>query len=103
MEINFNKLKEKDVIGLSSGKNIGRIEDIVFNESGDGVKSFLLTKRTKGFSFKKPETLEIFVKDIKLIGEDVILYNDAPEGDAGDALWGAGDVYSPKVFKVNGD
>lgn len=70
--MNLSDLQRKDIIGITSGKKLGRIIDAVMNEQGL-IEYFIVMDR-KFFKFwKANEEHSITMKDIKKIGSDVIL------------------------------
>lgn len=71
MEIIFSQLKQKDVICISDGKHLGKVNDLVFNTQNYCVPALCVTG-SKGFKFTKQDQL-IPVEDIVKIGEDAIL------------------------------
>jgi sporulation protein YlmC with PRC-barrel domain len=78
MEVLYNKLKKKDVVSLSDGKNLGRVCDLAFLYPQNTVKGYYVTG-CKGFKFNRQDIF-IPVANIVKIGEDVILtnYSDKP-------------------------
>ena len=75
MLLNFFDLKQKEIINIVDGKKLGYPDDIVFDSENTAVKSFTIPGQTKAFGLKKGESKTISLKDIYLIGEDVILVN----------------------------
>jgi sporulation protein YlmC with PRC-barrel domain len=73
MEVLYNKLKKKDVVSLSDGKNLGRVCDMEFFYPQNNLKGYYVTG-CRGFKFNKQQ-LFIPVGNIVKIGEDVILTN----------------------------
>jgi sporulation protein YlmC with PRC-barrel domain len=73
MEISYNKLKQKEVVNLTDGKNLGKVCDIIYFYPENKIKGYFVTG-CKGFRFSKQEIF-IPVCDISKIGEDVILIN----------------------------
>lgn len=64
-------LQSKDVISLINGKKLGRIIDIEI--TGSEIKYFVIEPR-KFFRFFAPkEEVNVYINQIKKIGEDVIL------------------------------
>lgn len=71
MEFNFSDLKQKSVINLSDGKNLGKVCDITVTFPENDFKGIVVTG-CKGFRFSRQEQF-ISVKQIEKIGEDAIL------------------------------
>ena len=72
MNITFQELKKKCVIDTVSGKNLGKVCDLIFNsESGKILK--LIVSGFKS-SFLSSNKMEIDFDCIEKIGEDSILY-----------------------------
>lgn len=71
MNVIFSQLKQKDVINLNDGKNLGRICDITFTFPEGDVTGFTATG-CKGFRFSKQEVSLPFSAVVK-VGEDAVL------------------------------
>ena len=71
MEVNFSDLKQKDVINLNDGKNMGRVCDLSFTFPESNVLGFTVTG-SKGFKFSKQEVF-IPIKQVVKIGKDAVL------------------------------
>lgn len=71
MEVNFTALKQKDVINLHDGKNMGRVCDLSFTFPENFVSGFTVTG-CKGFKFSKQEVF-IPVQQVVKIGKDAVL------------------------------
>lgn len=71
MEITFNEFKRKDVLDVCSGKNLGKVSDLVI-EAGSGRILKIIVPGKKG-GFLSCENLEIKYKCITKIGDDAIL------------------------------
>lgn len=71
MEITFSSLKQKDVINLLDGKNLGKVCDITFSFPENNVLGFTVTG-CKGFKFSKQEVF-IPVNNVVKIGDDAVL------------------------------
>ena len=77
--MSLSVLCRKDIINISTGKNIGRRDDIEFDEIGAKVKNIIVYGRPKFFGiFGKHKDMRISWSDVVTIGSDVILIN-APE------------------------
>ena len=70
-ELTFCELRAKEVVNAADGKKLGKITDIVFTVEGC-FKGIVAPYCKKFFSFKNQEIFIPF-RDIKRIGEDVIL------------------------------
>lgn len=70
--MNLSDLQNKDIVNISDGKKIGNIIDARFNII-TGVIETLIVEPNKSFFNLKNTGLEINFKEIKKIGEDVIL------------------------------
>ena len=70
--MNLSDLQNKDIVNIIDGKKIGNIIDARFNIS-TGVIEKLVIEPTKSLFSLKNNELEINFKEIKKIGEDVIL------------------------------
>ena len=71
MSITYQELKRKDVLDLSSGKNLGKITDLVIEKKTGKILKIVVPGR-RG-SFLSCENLEIKYSQIQRIGDDVIL------------------------------
>ena len=71
MEVNFTALKQKDVINLHDGKNLGRVCDLSFTFPENNVLGFTVTG-SKGFRFSRQEVF-IPIQQVVKIGQDAVL------------------------------
>lgn len=71
MEFNFSHFKQKDVISLSDGKNLGKVCDITVSYPENNFTGITVTG-CKGFRFSKQEIF-IPIKQVVKIGEDAVL------------------------------
>ena len=69
----LSDLQTKDVVNINDGKKIGRIIDAVINETG--IIEYLSIEKRGSLNnlFNKDNETTITFKQIKRIGEDVIL------------------------------
>ena len=69
----LSDLQTKDIVNINDGKRIGRIIDAVINEAG--VIEYLSIEKKGSLNnlFNKDNETTITFKQIKIIGEDVIL------------------------------
>ncbi len=73
MELTFCEIRQKNIINVVDGKNLGRAQDIIFNEEGK-IKGIVVPGiSTSLFSISKSESIFIPWKRICKIGDDVIL------------------------------
>ena len=70
--MNLSDIQRKDIIGISSGKKLGRIIDAVMNEQGL-IEYFIVMDRKFLRFWKANEEHSITIKKKKKIGTDVIL------------------------------
>lgn len=73
MDTTFSELKQKDVINLFDGKNLGRVCDVSFSFPENRILGLTVTG-SKGFKFSKQEIF-LPIKTVTKIGADVILVN----------------------------
>lgn len=69
--MNLSDIENKKIVDINTGKNIGNIIDI--NINSDGYINSLVIEEKNRFSFAFKDEIEVKWKDIKKIGEDVIL------------------------------
>ncbi|WP_367926266.1 YlmC/YmxH family sporulation protein [uncultured Ruthenibacterium sp.] len=68
------ELCQHDVICISTGKNLGKVDDISFDEKTAAIQNIVLYGRLKLFGLLgREEDVLIPWKDIRKIGRDVIL------------------------------
>lgn len=79
MKVEFKKLKQKDVINLTDGKNLGKVCDLTFTFPEGKVEGFTVTGG-KGFRFSKSEQF-IPLSQVKKIGKDAVLVNVNKDGE----------------------
>ncbi len=82
MEVNFSFLKQKDVINLNDGKNMGKVCDLSFTFPENNVLGFTVTG-CKGFKFSKQEVF-IPIKNVIKIGKDAVLVKYGDKDDKPD-------------------
>lgn len=72
-------LSSKDVIQLKTGENLGRIDDVVFDEHGARLQSVILRGRAHCFGLLgSDEDLILPWESVKTIGTDVIMVDVEP-------------------------
>ena len=71
----LSELQNKDIVNIENGAKIGTIIDVVVNSDGNMLG--LVVQKSKFFAnmFSNHSEIEIRWKQIKKIGEDVILVN----------------------------
>lgn len=75
----FYELTQKDVIQASTGENLGRVDDLVFDPKTAGIGMLVLRGRPRWFGlFGRDDDLEIRWEDIRSIGTDVIMVDAQP-------------------------
>ncbi len=72
--MNLSDLQRKDIVNINTGERLGRIIDAMMNESGL-IEYFIVMKR-RLFFFKSNEEKNVYIKNIKKIGMDVILVEE---------------------------
>ena len=70
--MNLSDLQNKDIVNVLDGKKIGNIIDAKFNVSTGFIERLVIEPSKSLFSLKNTD-LEIEFREIKKIGEDVIL------------------------------
>lgn len=70
--MNLSDLQNKDIINIIDGKKIGNIVDARFNIIDGNIEKLIIEPSKSLFSIKNSE-ITINFKEIKKIGEDVIL------------------------------
>jgi sporulation protein YlmC with PRC-barrel domain len=73
MEISYNKLRQKSVVSVVDGKNLGKVCDLVFCYPQNTINGFYVTGG-KGFRLTRQDVF-IPICDVIKIGEDVVLTN----------------------------
>ena len=74
--VSLSVLCEKDIISISTGQNIGRADDIEFDEKSAKVQNLVVFGRPKLFGLLgRGKDVRIAWKDVMTVGRDVILIN----------------------------
>ncbi|MBQ7903122.1 MAG: YlmC/YmxH family sporulation protein [Oscillospiraceae bacterium] len=74
--VSLSVLCEKDIISVSTGQNIGRADDIEFNEKTATVENLVVFGRPKLFGLLgRGKDIRIPWNDVITVGRDVILIN----------------------------
>ena len=76
MEVSFAELKEKEMINIFDGKKLGRVVDILFDNSSGVVKGVIVPGEKK--IFRKSDDIFIPLERLRKIGDDVILVSMQP-------------------------
>ncbi|MBQ8603792.1 MAG: YlmC/YmxH family sporulation protein [Oscillospiraceae bacterium] len=72
--VSLSVLCQKDIISISTGRNIGRADDIEFNERTAVVENLVVFGRPKFFGlFGRGKDVRIPWTDVITVGADVIL------------------------------
>ncbi len=80
MELSFQQLKQKDVISMTDGKNLGKVCDVTVSFP-DNDWLGITVPGCKGFKFTNKRETFIPVKNIVKIGEDAILVKTEEKKD----------------------
>ena len=74
--VSLSVLCEKDIISISTGQNIGRADDIEFDEKSATVQNLVVFGRPKLFGLLgRGKDVRNAWKDVMTVGRDVILIN----------------------------
>ena len=74
--VSLSVLCEKDIISISTGQNIGRADDIEFDEKSATVQNLVVFGSPKLFGLLgRGKDVRIAWKDVMTVGRDVILIN----------------------------
>lgn len=74
--VSLSVLCEKDIISISTGQNIGRADDLEFDEKSATVQNLVVFGRPKLFGLLgRGKDIRIPWKDVMTVGRDVILIN----------------------------
>ena len=79
MEVTFTDLKEKEIVNVFDGKKLGRILDIIFDNSNGAVRGIVVPGDKK--LFRKGDDIFVPLGNIKRIGDDVILVSLQARGN----------------------
>lgn len=75
--ISLSMLSQKDVISITTGQNIGRVDDIEFCRETAKVEYLVIFGRPKCFGlFGRGEDIRIAWEDVVVIGKDAVLVNN---------------------------
>ena len=81
MEVSLSELKEKEIINVCDGKKMGRIMDILFDNTNGIVKGVVVPGEKR--LFRKSDDVFIPLSKLKKIGDDVILVSLPTNGSIG--------------------
>ena len=73
MNVEFSELKCKEVVNVITGKRMGRITDLVIDCEKSCIRGIIVPGENCFTFFKGSNNIYIPWKDIKKIGDDVIL------------------------------
>lgn len=75
--VQFSTVQQKEMIDANNGRVIGYIIDAEVNVSTGCIEYFLVSTPKKFYQWMKQEQLvkKIYVKDVMIIGKDVIIVN----------------------------
>ena len=76
-EITFCEMREKEIVNLYDGKRLGRVLDLVFDQSSNTVLGIVVPGIKRLFS-RKGDDIFIPLQLIEKIGDDVILVRLEP-------------------------
>ncbi len=75
--LTMKELRRKDVIGITDGKRIGRVTDIVFDEETRQVTTLVIGVRRPWFGLlESEETRNVPYDRVRTMGRDVILLEE---------------------------
>ncbi len=69
--MNISDLQSKSVVDITTGKNLGKIIDLVLDDSGNTIE--LIVEKKRFLNFFTTDSTIIKWSNINRIGEDVIL------------------------------
>ena len=78
MEISYAELRQKTVVNIVDGKNLGHIIDAIFDDSYGKLLGFVVPSLRRSF-FKSQNDIFIPYQNICKIGSDVILVELLPQ------------------------
>lgn len=73
MEISFCAIRQKNIINVVDGKNLGRAQDLIFNEDGCVCGLVVPSSSSSFLGLVKGESIFIPWKRVCKIGDDVLL------------------------------
>lgn len=75
--ISLSLLSQKDVISITTGQNIGKVDDIEFCRETAKVEYLVIFGRPRFFGiFGREEDIRISWDNVVLIGKDAVLVNN---------------------------
>ncbi|MBO5096053.1 MAG: YlmC/YmxH family sporulation protein [Bacilli bacterium] len=72
----LSDLQTKDIVNANDGKNLGKIIDVEINEDGQ-ILNFLVEKRKFWKFFSGNDEVNVSIRNIDTIGEDVIIIKNS--------------------------
>lgn len=72
MEVSYSSLKKKDVICINTGRNIGKISDLIFEYPSGIICGFIIPSSRFSLFCQTVDTY-IGLENIKKIGSDAVL------------------------------
>lgn len=82
MNVNYTDLKKKEVVDISTGKNLGKISDLIINTKSGVIEKIIVPGKKNGFL--SCDEMIIDFKCIVKIGDDAILYKESRFCDSDD-------------------
>ena len=80
--VSLSMLSQKDVISITTGQNIGRIDDIEFCRENAKVEFLVIFGRPRFFGlFGRGEDVKIPWDNVVIIGKDAVLVNNCEVND----------------------
>lgn len=80
--VSLSLLSQKDVISITTGQNIGRVDDVEFCRSTALVQNLIIFGRPKLFGLLgRGEDIRIPWEEVVIIGKDAILINNCDTKD----------------------
>lgn len=81
--VSLSLLCQKDIISITTGQNIGRADDIEFDEKTAVVQSLIVYGRPKFFGlFGRGKDVKISWSDVVTVGTDVVLIDNSSNNPA---------------------
>lgn len=74
MNVNYSELKKKEVVDISTGKNLGKITDLIINTKSGVIEKIIVPGKKNGFL--SCDEMIIDFKCIVKIGDDAILFKE---------------------------
>ncbi len=82
------ELCEREVVNITNGQNLGRVDDLSFDPQTAGITGIVLYGRLRLFGLLgREEDVTIPWREIEKIGEDVLLVRAGPEIKKTEKKW----------------